>query len=134
MTEWLTLSHQIPVKNRLHTLISWTVNFILLYESFFCYFIEVQLIYNVGLISTVQQSDSVIIYIYFFFFKFFPIMVYHRILSIAPCAIQQDLVVYPLHLLIPNSQSIPLPYPLHLSNHKSVLYFSIFFCFICVIF
>ena len=41
------------------------------------YFIEVQLIYNVVLISAIQQSDSVIhIYIYTFFFILFSIMVY----------------------------------------------------------
>ena len=50
------------------------------------YFIEVQLIYVV-LISAVQQSDSVI-HIYTFFFMFFSIMAYHRILNIIPCAIQ----------------------------------------------
>ena len=89
------------------------------------YFMEVQLIYNVVLISAVQQSDSVT-HIYIFLFVFFSIMVYHRILSTVPCAIQQDLVVYPsytsLHLLIPNSQSIPPPLPLPLGNHKSALY------------
>ena len=58
-------------------------------------FIKVQLIYSVILISTIQQSDSVI-YTYTFFFIFFPIMVYHRILNIVPCAIPQDLV-YPLY-------------------------------------
>ena len=41
------------------------------------------------LISAVQQSDSVI---HIFFFIFFSIMVYHRILSIIPCAVQKDLV------------------------------------------
>ena len=40
-------------------------------------------------------------------------MVYHRIVNIVSCAIQQDLVFIhslytSLHLLIPNSQSIPL--------------------------
>ena len=55
------------------------------------YFTEVQLIYNVVLISAVQQSDSVI---WTLFFIFFSIMVDHRILNIVPCAIQQDLVVY----------------------------------------
>lgn len=48
-------------------------------------FIELKLIYNV-LISNVWCSDSV--YIYMFFFLFFPIMVYHRILNSVPCAIQ----------------------------------------------
>ena len=56
---------------------------------FFKFFIEVQLIYNVALISAVQQSDSVIhIYIYSCFKVFSSIMVYHRILNIVPCAIQ----------------------------------------------
>ena len=49
------------------------------------YFIEVKLIYNVVLISAVQQSDSVI---HISFFIFFSIMVYHKILNIVPCAIQ----------------------------------------------
>ena len=48
-------------------------------------FIELKLIYNV-LISDVRCSDSV--YIYMFFFLFFLIMVYHRILNSVPCAIQ----------------------------------------------
>ena len=56
------------------------------------YFIEIQLIYNVVLVSGVQQSDSVI----------------H--------------IHNSLHLLIPNSQSIPPALPLLLGNHKSVVY------------
>ena len=58
------------------------------------YFIEVYLIYNIVLISTVQQSDSVIP-IHIFLFIFFFIMVYHRMPNIVPCAIQWDPVVYP---------------------------------------
>ena len=54
---------------------------------FLIYLIEVYLIYNVVLISTVQQSDSVM-HRYIFFFIFFSIMVYYRILNIVPCAIQ----------------------------------------------
>ena len=50
---------------------------------------------NAVLISAVQQRDSII---YIFFFIFFSIMVYHRILSIGPCAIQYDLV-YPSYIL-----------------------------------
>ena len=52
---------------------------------------------------------------FFFFFAFF-CFIYYRILNIVPCAMQQDFVFYPsslynsLHLLTPNSQSIP---PLH---------------------
>ena len=61
------------------------------------YFIEVQLIHNVVLISAVQQSDSVI-HMYTFFFILFSIMVYHRILNRVPCAIQSDLVVYSFYI------------------------------------
>ena len=46
--------------------------------------------YNVVLISAVEQSNSVIhIYTFFFFFflMFFSIMVYPRMLDIASCAI-----------------------------------------------
>ena len=49
------------------------------------------MIYNVVLVSSVQQSDSYIyiyIYIYIFFFRFFSIVGYYEILSIVPCAIQ----------------------------------------------
>ena len=57
------------------------------------------LFYTAVLISTIQQSDSVyiytLIYIYVFFVMFFFTMVYHRILSMVPCVILQDLVVFP---------------------------------------
>ena len=49
-------------------------------------FIEVELIYN-AVISAVQQSDSVI-QTYTFFFIFFSMMIYPRILDIVACAIQ----------------------------------------------
>ena len=50
--------------------------------------LKVQLIYNAMLVSGIQQSYSVI-YIYIYSFSYsFPIMVYHRILNIVPCAIQ----------------------------------------------
>ena len=59
-------------------------------KPFICFliyfFIEVQLIYNVVLVSGAQQSDSVI-HIYLFFFRFFSIIGYYRILNIVPCAI-----------------------------------------------
>ena len=42
------------------------------------------------LVSSLQESGSVI-YIYVFFFIFFLIMVYYRILNIVPCA-KQDFV------------------------------------------
>ena len=50
------------------------------------------LIYNVVLISTVKQIDSVI-YIYILF-HIVPIMVYHSILSVVPRAVQHDLGLY----------------------------------------
>lgn len=51
-----------------------------------------QLIYNV-LISSVQQSESVLC-IYIFFFILFSILVCHRILTTTPGAIQWDVVIY----------------------------------------
>ena len=51
------------------------------------FFIEVWLNYNVVVITTVQQSDS-ITHIYIVFFIFLSIMVYHRIWNIVPCALQ----------------------------------------------
>ena len=62
---------------------------------YFNFFIEVQLIYRVVLIIALQQNDSVMhIYIYIYsFFRFFPIIVYYKILNIVPCAMQQDLAV-----------------------------------------
>ena len=48
------------------------------------YFIEVQLIYNVGLISAVQKSD---LHVYGFF-HIFPIILYYSILNIVVCPIQ----------------------------------------------
>ena len=55
------------------------------------FFIEVQFIYNVVLITIIQQNDSVI-FIYVFCLIFLSIMVHHRILNTALCAIQLDLV------------------------------------------
>ena len=48
---------------------------------------EQQLVDNVTFTSDVQQNDSVI-YIYIFFFGFFSIVGYHKILNTVPCAIQ----------------------------------------------
>ena len=74
-------------------------------------FIEVQLIYNVALISAVQQNDSVI-HIYTLFFIFFSIMVYPRILNIVLCATRQNLVVYPFCVqLFTSANSNLLLYP-----------------------
>ena len=66
-------------------------------NSFFLFFFalnffltEIELIYNVVLVSDVQQSDSVIhIYKYIYsFYMFFSIIGYYKTLSIVPCAIQ----------------------------------------------
>ena len=63
------------------------------------FFIEVLLIYNVVLVSGVQQSDLVLcvcvcvcvcvcMYTHIFLFRFFSILSYYKIPNIAPCAIQ----------------------------------------------
>ena len=49
------------------------------------------------LISGVQQNDS-FIHTCTFFFTLFAIMVYGQILNIVPCAIQNDLLVYPFYI------------------------------------
>ena len=55
------------------------------------------MIYNVVLISAVQQSDE-LIYAHVYrhthsFLTFFSIMAYHRILNIVPCAIGEAFLV-----------------------------------------
>ena len=58
---------------------------ILFLYSFF-FLIEIQLIYNVVLVSSVQQSDSDIqIYI---LFQILSIIDYYKVSSIVPCVIQ----------------------------------------------
>ena len=47
-----------------------------------------QLIYNLVLVSGVQQSEAVMHIIYPFFFRLFPHVAYYRILSRVPCAMQ----------------------------------------------
>ena len=80
------------------------------------YFIEVQLIYSVVLISAVQQSDSVIhIYIYILFHyglsqdTEFPVLYSRTLLFIPP-------IYNSLHLLMPHSQPFPLPPPSSLAT------------------
>ena len=67
-------------------------------------FIEVQFIYNVVLVSGIQQSDSLTD---IYFFRFFSIIVYYKILNVVPCVIVGPIVylfVYSsLYLLTPNS-------------------------------
>ena len=92
----------------------------------FIYIFKLKLIYNAVLISAVQQSDSVI-HIYSFLYSFplwfiigyyciwFPVLYSRTLLFIHS-------IYTTLHLLIPNSQSIPTPPLLPLGNHKSVFY------------
>ena len=61
------------------------------------------------------------------FFIFFFIMVYHRILTIVPCAAYSGTLfihsIYSsLHLLTPTSHTILPPNSLPLGNHQSVIY------------
>ena len=70
----------------------------MLLPKIFFFLIEVELIYNVLLVSGVQHRNSVYkkntwvnkenINIYKFFFRFLPLIGYDKILSIMPCAIQ----------------------------------------------
>ena len=46
------------------------------------------MIYNVVLVSGVQQSDLVVRHIYIFLLRFFSLIGYYKILSIGPCAKQ----------------------------------------------
>ena len=81
------------------------------------------LIYNVVLVSAVQQRDY---YTYVFFLIFLFIMLYHKILNIVPCVCSRTLLfihyiyiyIYThththtnLHLLIPNSLYFPTCIP-----------------------
>ena len=59
---------------------------------------EVELICSAVPVTAIQQGDSAIHIHTFFFNTFFSIMVYHRILNIGPCAVQQDLVVSPSYI------------------------------------
>ena len=55
-------------------------------------------------------------------------MVYPRRMDIVPCATYSRILLFihsrcnSLHLLTTKSQSIPLPHPLPLGNHKSDVY------------
>ena len=61
---------------------------------FFKIFIGVELLYNVVLVSTLQQSESAIHIHISPFFVFPSHLGHHRSLSTVPCAIQQALISY----------------------------------------
>ena len=79
------------------------------------YFVEVQLIYNVVLITAVQQSDLVVhtyIFLHILFHYGLSQDVEYSSLwyKVGPCCLMH-FIYTSLHLLIPNFQSIPLPPP-----------------------
>ena len=83
--------------------------------------------YNVVPISAVQQNDTVI-HIYTFLSSIiFSIMVYYRIPNIVSYAIQLSIhpIYNSLHLLIPDSQSIPFPHLLPPGNRVSDQHFGL---------
>ena len=81
----------------------------LVIDTVIFHFIEVELIYNIVLVSGVQQSD---LYTYIYFLRFFSHIDYHidniymiylysyRIQSRVPCAIQQFLVGFLCYLSV----------------------------------
>ena len=66
--------------------------------KFFTSFIEVELIYNVVVISLYNKVNQLYIYTYAFFFRFFSYIDYHRILSKVLCATQQVSVDHPFNI------------------------------------
>ena len=123
--------------------------YILALDLFLLFLIEAQLIYNVVPIPTVQQSDS-FVHICTFFFLFFSIMVYHRILNIVchilgPCCLSILNIIVCIYQLQTPSPSLSLPSPLATTSlffmSMSLFLFCIqvhlchiLFFFICAIF
>ena len=76
----------------------------------FNYFIEVQLIYIVMLVSGVQHINPYIyvcIYIYMSYFRFFSLIGYYKIFRTVPCTIQWVLVVYLFYVQCVSSFQTP---------------------------
>ena len=72
-----------------------------IYLSLFVYlfiYIDVELIYNISLVSGGQQSDSFIHTYISSFSRFFSLLGYYQIWCRVPCAIQQDLVGYVFYI------------------------------------
>ena len=85
----------------------------LFFFFFFLIVVDLTVFYQFLLYYKVTQ---LYIYIHIIFLTLSSIIFHHKWLDIVPCATQQDLIAYPskccsLHLLTPNSQSIPLPPP-----------------------
>ena len=88
------------------------------------FLIEAQLIYNVVLVSRVQQNDSDIhIYI---LFQILSIIDYYKVVSTVPCVIEQILGVYKQQRLYVNSKLQIYLHPQSptflFRNHKLVFY------------
>ena len=99
-----------------------------LQESIFLkkFFIGLQLIYNVVLLSAVQQSESVIhTHISGLFLDFFSHIGHYRVLSRVPRAIQQVLISYLFYIQQCEYVNPNLPiYPSHLSPLVTIRLFS----------
>ena len=97
---------------------------------FFC-LIGAYLLYNVGFVSSVQQSSSLYRYTRPFFFRFFSHIGYSRILSRVPCAIYSrtsSLIHSKCNsLYLPSPDSIPVP------PHSPLACFCFINKFTCVI-
>ena len=79
----------LPVKNQRLEGQPQCTFFLVCFLLLFLIFVGVQLIYNIVLVSGVQQSDSVIHVHISIFVRFFSHVGYYRILSKVPCAIQK---------------------------------------------
>ena len=94
-------------------------------------FIGVELLYNVVLVSTVQQSESTLQIHIFSLFVLPSHLGHHRALNRVPCAIQSLLTSYlfetffiysisSVYMSTPGSPFIPLSTPFHLGIHTFV--------------
>lgn len=50
------------------------------------------------LYSFLLYSKVIELYVYIFFFTFFSIMVYHKLLNMAPCALWEDVSLIQFHV------------------------------------
>ena len=95
------------------------------------FFIGVLLLYNIGFVFAVQQSESamhIYIYIYPLFLGFPSHLGHHRTKSRVPCALQLVLTSYLLYLQQPTDSSLSLP--THPTPHLLLILMFVFY--ICV--